>query len=283
MRILLVMAVFVLSLQAKAFFSNSNQAEASQYMNALKDLIVSTQRTRGATASYINGNEAAIDLVYNHRSGMKKAIGEMESLPFAQNPVINARAASVTSSLISLNNKALDLTSKESFDQYTENLSQALMLAQTVSKQFKNLNDFGKEAVDLMLNVILPLSEEMGQLRALGSGAAARKSLTKKQRAHIKAKLNNIRALSATLQANGSALYSKYKEAYSTDITSRLMQASAAANGLIRLTQDEILNADKITYNSSRYFGFATNAVDDVVIIFDINSRAVLKDSDGWL
>jgi len=275
--------VFSLNLNAKALFSNDTQAEASKYMSALKNLIVSSQRTRGAVSSFLNGNAMAIDLVYAHQSDMKKAIGEMESLPFAQNPVINSRATSVTRTLISLNNNALDMSADEAFKKYTDAISQALMLAQTVSKQFKDLNEFGYKAVDLMLNVILPLSEEMGQLRALGAGATARKSLNARQSAQIKAKLRNIRKLASTLRATALSLYSEYPKVYGSDFKFRLDQAMSSINSLTKLTEQEILSKKDITYNSSRYFSNATNAVDDVVILFDKNSQAVLKDSDGWL
>ncbi len=282
MRIFLIIAMLVFSLQAKSFFSNDKQAEASEYIAALKDLIVATQRCRGATGSYLNGNETAIDLVYNYRSDMKKAIGTMESLPMSQNAMINGRAASVSRDLTSLNSKALDLTSAQSFNGYTKNLAQALMLAQTVSKQFTDLNDFGNEAVKLMLEVILPLSENMGQLRALGSGSSARARNNTKQIAQMKAILRNIESLNASLQSDSMAILSRHKEAYSTDLSSRLLTADRVVKDYVSLTRKEIL-LKKVNYSSSEYFSTSTNAIDDVIIIFDINRRAILKDSDGWI
>ena len=56
MRIFLFMFIFVLTLQAKPIFSNAEQADSSQYIDALKNLVVATQKTRGLTNSYLNGN-----------------------------------------------------------------------------------------------------------------------------------------------------------------------------------------------------------------------------------
>jgi len=279
----IAMLLFSLNVSAKSLFSNDTQAEAGKYMSALKDLIVASQRTRGAVSSYLNGNSMALQLVYDYQSDMKKAIGKMESLPFAQNPVINARAASVTRNLISLNNESLDMKPAQSFKKYTENLAQALMLAQTVSKQFKDLNEFGYKAVDLMLNVILPLSEEMGQLRALGSGVAAKKGISPREKALIKAKLRNIRNLSMNLKATASALNNTYTDLYSADYRMRLEQAIGSASSISRLTESEILSKNPVTYDSNKFFSRATDAVDDVIVLFDRNAQAVLKDSDGWL
>ena len=282
MRIFLIIAMLVFSLQAKSLFSNNNQAEASEYIAALKDLIVATQRCRGATGSYLNGNEIAIDLVYNYRSDMRKAIATMESLPMSQNPMINSKATAVSEALTDFNSKALDLSSAESFNGYTVSLAKALTLAKTVSKQFTDLNDFGNEAVNLMLEVILPLSENMGQLRALGSGASARAKNDKKQIAQMKSILRNIESLNSSLQSKSIDILSRYKDAYSTDLSSRLSTADRAVRDYVSLTRKEIL-LDKVNYSSSEYFRTATSAVDDVIIIFDINRKAILKDSDGWI
>jgi flavorubredoxin len=149
MRIFLLIAALIFSLNAKSLFSNSNQADNSKYIGALKDLIIATQKTRGLTNNYLNGNTTSMLLVYGNRKEMKKAIGTMESLPLASDPIINNRATNISESLIKLNRKAFKKDPAIVFEQYTELIEQTLMLAQTVSKHgSKELNPLGKKTLN---------------------------------------------------------------------------------------------------------------------------------------
>jgi hypothetical protein len=162
------------SAEAKQLFSNSEQAEISQYINSLKELVVATQKTRGLTNSYLNGNLIALMLVQDTKNDMKKAIGKMESLKLASDPVINQRATDVSNKLVELNRKGLKLKPEVAFERYTQEIEQILMLAQTVGKRGgEHMTPFAQEASFVMMEEMLPLSEYVGQLRGMGSGIAA--------------------------------------------------------------------------------------------------------------
>jgi len=283
MRIILILALFILSLHAKALFSNAHQVESGIYIEALKNLVVATQKTRGSTNAYINGNESALLLIYSYKSDMKKAIGTMESLSMSEDPVINTRATAISRSLIALNNKSLKLSAEEAFEAYTENISQILMLAQTVSqKNAENLNPFGKEVAAFMMGTILPLSENIGQLRALGSGAAARATLNKKQLAQLEALLSEIEYTSSLYFANMRALNEKYKSNYKTDMGKSLALSEKSLEKFILLTKEKVLK-EVPTMDSSEYFEKATDEITAIMAIFDINNKAIMEDSKGWI
>ena len=121
MRSLLLILLLVFNLQAKSLFSNEEQANTSKYIESLKDLILATQKTRGLTNSYLNGNTAAMLLVFASRDDMKSAIGDMESLPLAADPVINSRATAISQALIKLNRKAFKQDPQKTFSAYRAN------------------------------------------------------------------------------------------------------------------------------------------------------------------
>ena len=187
MRVFLFMFILVFTLQAKPIFSNTDQADSSQYIDALKNLVVATQKTRGLTNSYLNGNLIALMLVQDAKSDMKKAIGTMESLKLASDPVINQRASGMSSKLIELNRKGLKLKPEEAFERYTQEIEQILMLAQTVSKRSADhMTPFAKDASFVMMEQMLPLTEYVGQLRGYGSGIAAKGAMTQEQKEFIR-------------------------------------------------------------------------------------------------
>jgi len=138
MRIILLTLLLLVNLEAKSFFGNSTQAQTSKYVDNLKDLIISTQKTRGVTNLYLNGNTTAMLLVFANRENMKEAIGNMESFSLASDPVINRRATAISTALIKINHKAFKQKPAKSFAEYTNQIEQTLMLAQSVSM---NLQD----------------------------------------------------------------------------------------------------------------------------------------------
>jgi len=275
--------MLVISVYAKALFSNSQQADASEYMGALKDLIVATQKTRGATFGYLNGNTSALLLIYEYRSATKKAIGTMESLPLSSEPVVNARATAISQSLTRLNSIALKMKAEDTFDQYTENIGHSLMLAQTINKKgFDDLNDFGKLTANVMLESILPLTENIGQLRALGTGSAAKGTMSQEKMVQMQALIKEIKKINDKFQGDERYIYTNYQNQFKTDVNMKMQRIQSSIDNLISVTQKKIFKK-KITTNPSRYFSLATDVISDVVVVFDINNRAIVSDSKGWL
>jgi len=283
MRIFLVLALLLFNLQAKSLFSNNNQAETGKYIMALKDLIVSAQKTRGATLGYINGNKSALLLIHNFRDDMKKAIGHMESLPLAKDPMINSRATLISNAFTKLNSKALKMSSDEAFDAYTETIAQALMLAQTVSKSgSESMNDFGKKVSVIMMETIMPLSEWMGEQRALGSGASAKGLADETLKVKMKVLLRQIDSLNNTLQSQMRSVVNEKPDYYNSNVNAQLLTAQQKISKYVGFSKRELFKKD-INVDSNDYFDMATDAISTIIVLFNMNSVAIEEDSKGWI
>jgi len=283
MKIFLVLALLLFNLQAKSLFTNNEQKDASKYLMAVKDLIVATQKTRGATLSYINGNDSALLLVYNFRNAMNKAIRKMNALPLANNPTISSQATSLSTALVQLNSKAVKMSSENAFDAYTEKIQQALLLAQSVSAiGSKDMSAFGKKVSGIMMETILPLSEWMGELRALGSGVTAKGTASKKVKIKMQILVNKITQLEQTLQSQMQSVVSENPDFYSVNINRRLSAADKAIMKYITITKKYIIK-NKVKYNPDDYFSVATDAISSIIVIFDADNRAINEDAKGWI
>ena len=284
MRIVLVIALLVFSLQAKSLFSNKEQESNAKYLNELKNLVIATQKTRGLTNSYMNGSESALLLIQANKRDMKKAIGEMESLPLSENPIVSNRATSISQALIKLNSKALSQKASETFKGYTEQIEQILMLAQTVSKQgSKNLNKFGQEASNVMMETILPLTEQIGRMRGMGSGIIAKKAITKDQKFALKTMLAEIDDLESKLQNQMTMLISSNQSYFKASTSRDLGDLHSAIKSYTNLTNSKVLSGNVSGITSSEYFDKGTEIITLLMKIFDANRKAVVTDSDGWL
>jgi hypothetical protein len=284
MRIVLVIALLVFGLQAKSLFSNKEQESNAKYLNELKNLVIATQKTRGLTNSYMNGSESALLLIQANKRDMKKAIGEMESLPLSENPIISNRATSISQSLIKLNSKALSQKASKTFEEYTEQIQQILMLAQTVSKQgSKELNKFGKQASNIMMETILPLTEQIGRMRGMGSGIIAKHKISKQQKLALQGMLVEIDSLESKLQNEMSALIASNQHYYKATTTRDLGDLHNTVKSYSKLTNQKVLAGKVSGMSSSEYFDKGTEIITFLMKIFDANKKAIITDSDGWL
>jgi methyl-accepting chemotaxis protein len=285
MRIFLVIALLILSLQAKSLFSNKEQESNAKYISELKNLVIATQKTRGLTNSYLNGNESALLLIQANKRDMKKAIGEMESLPLSSNPIISSRATSISQALIRLNSKAMTQKASTTFKAYTEQIEQILMLAQTVSKQGSSqLNKLGKEASSIMMESILPLTEQIGRLRGMGSGIIAKKSMKDTQKYAMVAMISEIEDLESKLQAQMSLITASNSEYYSTTVTTDLQKLDKAVKEYVSLTNSKVIASHGASgYSASEYFDKGTDIISTLMLIFDANKKAIVSDSKGWI
>jgi len=283
MRIILALTLLLLTLEAKSFFSNDTQAQNAKYINSLKDLVIATQKTRGLTNSYLNGNESALLLIHGNRRDMKRAIGIMESLPLSSNKTISTRATNISQALIKLNNKAFKLKPSVTFDTYTEQIEQSLMLAQTVSKQgSSDLNPLGQQASALMMETILPLTEQIGRMRGMGSGVLAKGKITNTQKFSILAMISEIGDLESKLQTDMKTIISKNRDKYDATILTNLSLLRRDISKYTKVTQKTLIKSGN-GLNSDDYFTQGTDIISTLVNIFDSNNRAIIEDSKGWL
>ncbi|MCD4668758.1 MAG: nitrate- and nitrite sensing domain-containing protein [Sulfurimonas sp.] len=283
MRIFLIIAILIFNLSAKSLFSNDEQKQSSVYIGSLKNLVIATQKTRGLTNSYMNGNLAAMLLVFKNRGDMKKAIGIMESTDLAADPVINARATTISQSLIKLNNKAFKMKASEAFSNYTEQIEQVLMLAQSVSKRgSKDLNPVGIDASVIMMETMLPMTEYVGRLRGFGSGLAAKGEMNKAELEQVFVLVNNVETLNSDLQKQVIKLTSKYPNKVSSNIDSQLLAVDKASKIYTDFAKDKFLNDIK-NIDPNEYFDEGTKLISKIIKAYDTINKALLEDSKGWL
>ncbi len=283
MRSFLLLFLLLGTLHARSLFNNDQQANTSKYIENLKNLIIATQKTRGLTNSYLNGNTAAMLLVYGNRDDMKAAIGNMESTPLAADPVINSRATAISQALITLNREAFKKTPQADFADYTEQIEQTLMLAQTVSKRFaKDLTPFGQDTSTIMMEVMLPMTEYTGRLRGFGAGLAAKKSASKKEIEKIMVLVYQLNKLNTKLQEGMQIIFSKYSSKLPRNINAQLSTVNKEIQAYTSFASKNFANnAKKI--NPDKYFDQGTALISSIVKAYETTNNAILEDSKGWL
>jgi len=282
MRLILLTLLLLVNLEAKSLFGNSTQAQTSQYVDNLKDLIIATQKTRGLTNSYLNGNTAAMLLVYRNRDNMKRAIGNMESFSLASDPVINSRATTISTALIKLNHRAFKQKPSKSFADYTDQIEQTLMLAQSVSKRFgKDLSPFAKESSSVMMETMLPMTEFTGRLRGLGAGIAAKGKVTKEEKQKIGILIYQLTNANNKLQNQSNQIMTKYSDKLPSTIKNELFSINRKVIEYTAFAQKTLLKTPA-KVNPDDYFNKGTDLISAIIKAYNTFDQAILKDAKGW-
>jgi len=283
MKIFLLALLMLVNLNAKSLFSNDSQKESSLYIGALKDLVISTQTTRGLTNSYLSGNSMALLLLHETQKEMKDAIGNMEASSLSADPVINSRATSISQELTKLNHKAVKMDRVKAFEAYTEQIEQILMLAQTVSRRnTKDLNPLGQEASKLMMETILPMTEFVGRMRGMGSGIAAQNMISEEQTFKITTLSAELQGLDRHLQKGMQAILDKYADNYNNNATTTMREIKNATKEYIEYTRNTLVK-DPSTVDPTDYFDKGTDIITLLIKLFNTNNQAIVEDSKGWI
>jgi hypothetical protein len=283
MRSLLLILLLLFNLQAKSLFTNEDQANTGKYIESLKNLILATQKTRGLTNSYLNGNTTAMLLVFSARDDMKTAIGNMEATPLAADPVINSRATAISQALIKLNHKAFKQKPQKIFAAYTEQIEQTLMLAQSVAKRFaKDLTPFSKEISSTMMEIMLPMTEQTGRLRGLGAGIAAKGKVTKGNIQDIKVLSYELQSLNKKLQESMQKIVAKYPGKLPANISSELSAINKGVQTYSAFAEKKLLTKPQ-QVDADTYFDKGTKLISTIIKVYNTSNKAIMEDAKGWL
>ncbi len=133
-----------------------------------------------------------------------------------------------------------------------------------------------------MMETILPLSEWLGEQRAIGSGVAAKGKASKGLKVNMKVLLGKIERLNMTLQAQMKAVVRQKPDYYGTNINAKLEKADSAISKYVAFTKKEFFKS-KITVSSDKYFKLATDTISTILVLFDMNNVAIIEDSKGWI
>lgn len=282
MKIVLIVFLLLINVNAESSFGSGAQEDSSSYIISLKDVILSTQKTRGLTNSYLSGNAAALPLLEQQKKEMKQAIEQMTASPLNSDPLIKSYSVSLSQALTKLNDTALQMNPGEAFESYTDEIAKIIKLAKTISlRSTITLSPLGQETIALMTKVLLPMVEYIGQIRGIGSGIAAKKKITEEEKEKILALSTKVHALQKKLQERMQSILSAYSNAYNTDTGKAVEHISNKIQKYMNIAEKTLVSAPE-SIDPTQYFEQGTGIINMLVKLNKINNRAALNSSKIW-
>jgi len=274
-KVILISLLFVLNLSAFSLFGNSKQElEKVEYMNELKNLIVATQKTRGLTNNYMNGNVVAMLLVHTERKEMKKSLQALKKFSDLDDSTLV-----LESQLITLNKTAFKQDSHKSFVAYTVMIEKMLAIGNRfVAQKMKDSSELSQKASRMMMNNILPFTENIGKIRGLGSGVVARTYSKNSEDKQLMSFVNAVQNLNEVEAPNMKVLAFKYPQFYSKNVPEQIEDVSKDTRAYISLTETKVIGKKNIKLNTNAYFNQGTDLITKALKLFDENANAMKKE-----
>ena len=265
----MVAAPLVIYLQAsnKAIAQSRTQVTGVLQLDQLLKVVSDLQMHRGLSAIMLGGNASVSAQLSGKTTDANAAIAQCGNLfKRAGKTEVLASWQQITKEWAALLEQMAQskLTAKQSFTAHTA------LIARLFALKLQLMRDYGLDLADTNLSHDMmvstftyspALAEDLGRMRALGSGALASGQLDDTARANL-----------GTLVANANATLGDYlhamdhigasSDALKATYAAPLNEAARLVKAALAATRQEVLTPAKLTYKATDFFALMTRAID---------------------
>jgi len=256
------------------FDEETSDKEYLQLITSVKEVTIHTQQVRGLTNSFKNGNVAAQLLVYAQREKLDNDFKALELLikKTKLDASISGDAQKLMKDIKKLNSKAFRKESATVFSAYTSVIESWMVVnGKIINTYFKKGDVKIYNALLMMNNTLLPLTENIGKLRGMGSGIVARGSCNKSETPKMQMFATNIETYRIQMQkyfkTNGCRRFS----------TRKLAQFNLKIEDYTVLVEEKVLGKKEIKLDANNYFDQGTGCITDIVSIYNAMAEEIGK------
>ena len=274
MKTLVINLLLTLQVMGYSFFQSEASINANhlKLIHAIKDTVITTQKTRGLTNNYMNGNVVAQLLVYGQRGQMSKNFQSIDEgfTTLELTPGLSKSALALMQTSKHLNKKAFKEDSAEVFSSYSHIIQKWIDLNENViNERFKQGDAKIYKELLLLNNVLLPLTENIGKMRGLGSGIVARGYCKEKEESQMKSFVNEIKRYKTLLE------YHMKQTHYDALGSAENRRINQHIRDYTELTETKVISQSDINLVTNEYFDQGTGAISEVLKIYNVVSSSL--------
>lgn len=273
-KIVVFLSLLVSHGMAYSMFESERAINERHYklIHAIKDVVISTQKTRGLTNNYMNGNVVAQLLVYGQRKQMldnfetiDKSFKELE---LSSQYYEDASALMLRSKF--LNKSAFKSDSSRVFASYSGVIEKWMELnAKVIKARFIDADETVYKDLNFLNQVLLPLSENIGKMRGLGSGLVAKGYCNKKEAKTMEGFVSEIQRYAMLLKYHMSA------RRHENMGFSEVKSIHKSIKDYMELTKRKVIGQYEIELVTNEYFDQGTDNISKILKIYNIISSAL--------
>lgn len=238
------LAFLMVSLRRKKHRENVLFRRGIEYIKLLRSLLTYVQQHRGLTTGFINGNHSAKPDIEILNTRIKRVMGDVETA--GEWMAENVKWSSLVDHWTRLGMGYLQGDADKNFKQHNILIANLLYLIDDVADAH-HLSKLSGDTMDTDWRYLLSIAEYIGQVRALGTGVAAKGECS----SVLRIQLNHLRNKIA------SSVDSSWPEKSRVEI-----------HYLLRCIESQLI-IDKPSIDASEYFRLATRCIEHVLEQFD--------------
>ncbi|MCU4675779.1 nitrate- and nitrite sensing domain-containing protein [Catenovulum sp. 2E275] len=251
----------------------SQQVCGIEQILLLRNLISTIQKHRGLSVAYIRGDKSVL-------SEIKQLVNLCAQIShqLAQNGLILKFEgwAINLEHWQRLHQKIADLTPEQSIFQHTQLIGNLLYLLEDMAEHYQltsaTMHHFPN--IGLLWRELLQVSEYIGQARALGTGVATAKSCTRVEKIKLGFLYQKIEEVS-------QFTYQNFVNNAKQTEQSSMNQLKAAHQKIADLCQTikcQMIESEQISLDAKQYFALATETMNAVNQVFDLEINKIKAD-----
>ena len=244
-----------------------------EYIAAVRSPIEHMQQHRGMTAAFLGGASEFESRIMQKRGDVDKFLQQLQEVDKRLGGELktSGKLSDVSRQWQEIKSKSLGQSQGEAVKSHSKMISELLALQVHVADVSGITLDPDLDSYylgNVVVSLFPQLIENMGQARAVGSGIAAKGSYDQSGYVRLSVLANNIDVLSGELSKSLQTAIDA-NDTISQKLGSTVNDNNQAIANILKLLQDDLLNAEKITVSGDTVFDAATQAISGSYKLYD--------------
>ena len=233
----------------------------------IKRIIGLSQKHRGLTATYLQGNNSVAGELYEIRQNIEALINDANQFALTTS---EARWEAYLDHWRRLESTSMQLTPPESFKQHTSLIETLLYLLQDVAEhiEFAETDQSLNEA-HFLWREFPQLVEYIGQARAVGVATATKGESSQIDKVKLGYLCEKINLMSDTV-------FNKLNQMTKVSESDQLNQAKQACIQLVSLINEQLILPVKVSIANQEYFAIASHTMEQCNTLLDNELSAIV-------
>tara|TARA_B100002003_G_scaffold69532_1_gene64845 strand:- start:1761 stop:2597 length:837 start_codon:yes stop_codon:yes gene_type:complete len=233
----------------------------------IKRIIGLSQKHRGLTATYLQGNNSVAGELYEIRQNIEALINDANQFALTTS---EARWEAYLDHWLRLESTSMQLTPPESFKQHTSLIETLLYLLQDVAEhiEFAETDQSLNEA-HFLWREFPQLVEYIGQARAVGVATATKGESSQIDKVKLGYLCEKINLMSDTV-------FNKLNQMTKVSESDQLNQAKQACIQLVSLINEQLILPVKVSIANQEYFAIASHTMEQCNTLLDNELSAIV-------
>ncbi len=281
----LLSTMATINLQQDIAFTKKEE-EGLSYLRELYPLIQLTQQHRGLSVAYLSGDQSVKAEVEEKQKAINEQLQSITSHMETANNVLSEkmvpRKVAIEDDWKSIQSGVFSYEVNESVSKHNALVANQLALVSSVADH-SNLsldpNVENSHINDLLVQYLPQITEYMGTARAVGSGVAAKKSMTEDQKIQLVYLTKMLESYLATTEAKYDVIF-EGDPSLKSEIGPIAEESIERARGIVSIIEEDFLNASTIRINASEYFEEATATINSIFTLIEEQEKALGNNID---